>query len=124
MNQRIGLLNHVKPLLPLDARVTLYNTLISPLFDYADVIWGNKDKTTLMGDLQILQNKPAKVILDLPGYASSSNALKSLGWPTLPQRRHRYVITFNYINGLVDCDFNILRNSDIHCYNTRRKNDF
>ena len=67
VNQRIGLLRRVKPLLPADARITLYNTLISPLFDYADVIWGDKDNTTLMGDLQILQNKAAKVILDLPG---------------------------------------------------------
>ena len=79
-----------------------------------------------MGDLQILQNKAGKGILDLPGYASSTNALKSLGWPTLSQRRlvNRYMITFKYIHGLVDCDFNILRNSDIHHYNTRRKNDF
>ena len=84
-------------------------------------------KITLhIGDLQILQNKAAKVILDLPGYASSTDALKSLGWPTLSQRLlvNRYVITFEYIHGLVDCDFNILRDSDIHRYNTRRKNDF
>ena len=118
VNQRIGLLKRVAPLLPLDTRITLYNTLISPLFDYADVIWGDKDNTTLMGDLQILQNKAAKVILDLPGYASSTDALKSLGWPTLSQSRlvNRYRITFKYIHGLVDCDFNILRNSDIHRY--------
>ena len=123
MNQKIGLLKRVKPLLPLDAQITLYNTLISPLFDYADVIWGDKDNTTLMGDLQ---NKAAKVILDLPGYASSIDALKSLGWPTLSQRRlvNRYMITFKYIHGLVDYNFNILKNSDIHSYNTWRKNDF
>ena len=115
-----------KPLLTLDAQITLYNTLISPLFDYADVIWGDKDNSTLMGDLQILQNKVAKVILDLPGYASSTDALKSLGWPTLSQRRlvNRYMITFKYVHGLVAYNFNILKNSDIHSYNTRRKNDF
>ena len=126
VNQRIGLLKRVKPLLPLDARITLYNTLISPLFDYADVIWGDKDNSTLMGDWQILQNKAAKNILDLPGYASSTDALKSLGWPTLCQRRlvNRYMITFKYIHGLADYNFNILKNSDIHSYNTRRKNDF
>ena len=54
MNQRIGLLQRVKPLLTLDVRITLYNTLISPLFDYANVIWGDKDNTTLMSDLQIM----------------------------------------------------------------------
>ena len=79
-----------------------------------------------MGDLQILQNKAAKVILDLTAYASSTDALKSLGWPTLSQRClvNRYMITFKYIHGLVDYNFNILKNSDIHSYNMRRKNDF
>ena len=79
-----------------------------------------------MHDLQVLQNKAAQVILDLPNYASSTDALKTLGWPTLSQERlvHRYITTFKYIHGLVDRNFNILRNSDIHTYNTRRKNDF
>ena len=79
-----------------------------------------------MHDLQVLQNKAAKVILDLPNYASSTDALKTLVWPTLFQDRlvHRYVTTFNYIDGLVDHNFNILRNSDIQSYNTRRRTDF
>ena len=36
----------------------------------------------------------------------------------------RYIPTFKYIHGLVDYNFNILRSSDFHGYNTRRKNDF
>ena len=94
---------------------------------FADTIWGDRDNITLMHDLQVLQNKAAKVILDLPNYASSTDALKTLGWPTLFQERlvHRYITTFKYIHGLVDHKFNILRNSDIHGYNTRlRRNDF
>ena len=126
VNQRIGLLNRIKHLLPLGARVAIYNPLIRPLFDFADTIWGDRDNITLMHDLQVLQNKAAKVILDLPNYASSTDALKTLGWPTLSQERlvHRYITTFKYIHRLVDHNFNILRNSDIHTYNTRRKNDF
>ena len=104
----------------------LYNALIRPLFDFADTIWGDRDNITLMHDLQVLQNKAAKVILDLPNYASSTDALKTLGWPTLFQDClvHRYITTFKYIHGLVDHNFNILRNSDIHSYNTRRRTDF
>ena len=83
VNQRIGLLNRIKHLLPLDARVALYNALIRPLFDFADTIWRDRDNITLMHDLQVLQNKAAKVILDLPNYASSTDALKTLGWSTL-----------------------------------------
>ena len=40
-----------------------------------------------MHDLQVLQNKAAKGILDRPNYASSTVALKTLGWPTLSQER-------------------------------------
>ena len=52
--------------------------------------------------------------------------LNSLSWSTLHHRRlvHRYINTFKYICGLVDHGFNILRNSDIHGYNTRKKKDF
>ena len=50
----------------------------------------------------------------------------TLGWPTLFQERlvRRYITTFKYIHGLVDHNFNILRNSDIHSCNTSRRNDF
>ena len=78
MNQRIGLLNRIKHLLSLDARVALYNALIRPLFDFADTIWGDRDNITLMHDLQVLQNKAAKVILDLPNYASSNTRMAYL----------------------------------------------
>ena len=56
VNQRFGLLNRIKYLLPLDARVALYNVLIRPLFDFADTIWGDRDTITLIHDLQLLQN--------------------------------------------------------------------
>ena len=89
VNRRIGFLNRIKHLLPLDAGVALYNALIRPFFDFAVTIWGDRDNITLMHDLQILQNtsKAAKVILDLPYYASSTDALKTLGRPTLLQER-------------------------------------
>ena len=51
-------------------------SLIRPLFDFADTIWGDRDYITLMRDVLVLQNKAAKVILDLSNYASSTNALK------------------------------------------------
>ena len=59
VNQRIGLLNCIKHLLPLNARVALYNVLKRPLFDFTDTNWGDRDNITLMHDLQVLQNKAA-----------------------------------------------------------------
>ena len=57
VNQRIGFLDRITHLLPLDARVALYNVLIRPLFDFADTIRADRDNITLMHDLQVLQNQ-------------------------------------------------------------------
>ena len=58
-----------------------------PIFDYADLVWGDKDNVCLMKELQILQNKAAKLILDRPLYSSSINALTVLRWMNLEERR-------------------------------------
>ena len=62
-NQRIGILRRVYDLLPMETRLTLYSSLILPVLDYCDIICGDKDNKSLMDDLQIIQNKAAKVIL-------------------------------------------------------------
>ena len=64
VNKRLGLLKRIKHLLPRYARVLYYNSLVQPLFDYGDLVWGDKNNCTLMQNLQTLQNKAAKVILD------------------------------------------------------------
>ena len=49
-----------------------------PIFEFADVVWGDKYNVTIMSNLQILQNKAAKIILDRPLYSSASDALANL----------------------------------------------
>ena len=70
INQRLGLLRRIKHLLPFRARILFYKSLVMPLFEYADLVWGDKHNVTLMSSasLQVLQNKAAKVILDRPLY--------------------------------------------------------
>ena len=52
--------------------------------------WGDKDNAVLMNNLQVLQNKAAKLVLDKPLYSSVTDALNQLGWLNinLKQRRH------------------------------------
>lgn len=57
LNQRLRVLRRVKLMLSLQYRLTLYNSLVLPLFD---IFWGD----TLIENLQILLNKAAKIILD------------------------------------------------------------
>ncbi len=91
-----------------------------PLFDYADIIWGEKNNSGLMNSLQTLENKAAKLILDLPPLSSATEALAALHWPTLSSRRykHRFVFIYKCTNGLIDFDFNLRTNDSIHSYNT------
>ena len=72
VNKSLGLLKRIKHLLPHYARVLYYNSLAQPLFDYGDLVWGDKNSCTLMQNLQILQTKAAKVILDRPPFSSST----------------------------------------------------
>ena len=104
INQRIAMIKRIRHLLPLHAKLTLYNCLIIPLFDYGDTVWGDKNNDTLMGQLQVLQNKAAKVLLNLPPRSSSTEALDRLNLKTLLKRRHfhRCVMMQKYLLGEID----------------------
>ena len=124
VNKRLGLLKRIKHLLPRYARVLYYNSLVQPLFDYGDLVWGDKNNCTLIQNLQTLQNKAAKVILDRASFSSSTEALKTLGWRDLSQRRHyhRCLYIFKCVNGMTFSDLDLTRISEIHEHNTRSKN--
>ena len=128
VNQRLGLLRRFTSIklalnFSFTARLLFYNSLVLPVFDYGDLMWGDKNNVTLMNDLQVLQNKAAKIILDRPLYSSATDALVTLKWLNLEQRRsyHRCIYIYKCINGLMDHSMNLLTNSDIHNYNTRNK---
>ncbi len=124
VNKRLGLLKRIRSFLPLKARLVFYNSLVLPVFDYADLIWGDNGNITLMEDLQILQNKAAKIIIDHQPSSSASNALQILNWKPLFYRRlyHRCSYVFKCLNNLTDHDIHFSHNSDYHEYNTTSKN--
>ena len=97
-----SLLTRIKHLLPRHAQLHFYNSLVIPIFDYADIIWGDKNNTVLMENLQVLQNKAAKIILDRPLHSSASDARGCFGWLDLAQRRrfHRWLFVYKSVNGL------------------------
>ena len=93
VSQRRSLLRRIRHLLPLQARLTIYNSLILPLLDYDDLIWGDKNNIVNMDHLQILQNNAVQIILDMPKYCSASQALEKLKWKPLSVcRRHHCCI--------------------------------
>lgn len=69
-------LRRIKYYLPYNALLLFYNSFVLPIFDYADLVWGDKDNVSLMKESQILQNKAAKLIVDRPLHSSSTDVLK------------------------------------------------
>lgn len=50
----MGLLIRIRYCLPLDARLLFFNSYVLSLFDYANIVWGNRGNYTLMLQLQSL----------------------------------------------------------------------
>ena len=101
VSSAIGGLRQVRTLVPFDTALTIYNSLIQPIFDYCDVVWDNLSSTSAQR-LQKLQNRAARVITQ-QGYDVRSNDLrKELGWDTLEQRRykHKAIMMHKTLNSL------------------------
>ena len=64
--------------MPRSARILFFNSLILPIFDYADIVWGDKDNALLMNNLQLLHSKAARTIVDRPFHSSATDALEAL----------------------------------------------
>ena len=118
-------LTKLPPYLFIVIKVIVCRLFLMLLFDYADiqVVQGDKNNITLMNNVQVLQNKAAKIILDKPLYSSASEALATLNWITLEQRRfyHRCLYVFKCINGYTNHSMELLTHGDVHNYNTRNK---
>ena len=79
--------------LPTNLRLMLYNSLISPHFNYADIIWGGcNEKESQM--LQKVQNFAAKSIDGKRKYDSASAALKKSKLLNLKTRRQIHETVF------------------------------
>ena len=126
INQRLSLLRRIKYLLPFKSRLLFYNTLVLPLFDYADIVWGDKNNITIMSSLQVLQNKAAKIILDRPLHSSATEALGALKWLPLENRRfqRRCIYIYKCLNGLIKHHIKLETHQECHQQNTRNKDKF
>ena len=86
------MLNKAKPLLDQKSLNMLYNAMLTPHFDYCDVIWGTCNTTT-RNKVQIMQNRAAKIITGATRYDSSTEALNALNWNNLKDRYNFHLAT-------------------------------
>ena len=95
-NKSIGIVRHlhrVNKLLPMKSKLQLYDSLVASHLNYADIIWsgcssGNKIK------LQRVQNFALKSILGLKKYDSATQALKTLKYLNLDEKRKIHEAVF------------------------------
>ena len=127
INQRFGLSRKIKSLLPRSARILFLNCLILPLFDYANIIWGYNNNAVLAKNLQLLLNKAAKTILTtaLFIHLDATDGLEALGWLTLEKRRlfHLCLYLYKSVNETSTHSMDLLANKDVHCYDTRHRDN-
>ena len=86
-------IHRINYFLPMDQRLMLYNTIIAPLFNYGDVIWGGCDETDSKS-LQKVQNFAARSICGKGRYDSATQSLKQLKLLDLKTRRKVHEAVF------------------------------
>ena len=124
--KRIGLLKRISHLIPRAQRLTLVNTMIIPMFDYRDTVWGDRKNQCLMKTLQVLHNKCAKLIFYMKLYDSSTKALDSLHWKSLDFRRkfHRCATIYKSKKNDISYIFNNKTVKDLHNIQTRNNEQY
>ena len=85
----------MRPFIPTDVAVQIYNVLILPHFDYCCPVWDCMSGY-LSDKLQKLQNRAARVITQSPFETSSNLLLAMLKWEKLSLRRKK-TESFNYV---------------------------
>ena len=78
--------HRINKMLPLAARINMYNTIIVPHFDYGDVIFRGCTKKD-SNRLQLVQNFAVKSITGNRKHDSAKNSFKQLNFLNLEQRR-------------------------------------
>ncbi len=75
---KVGVLKHLKRIVPHETLKQLYNSIVLPHFDYCDIIYGTCTKENL-SRLQKLQNRAARFLTGSGPRAHREDMYKKLG---------------------------------------------
>ena len=85
VSSAVGALKRVRPFIPKETAIQIYNALIVPYFDYWSPVWDCLNGY-LRDKFQKLQNRAARVIANLPFDTNSNHLLTTLNWERLSIR--------------------------------------
>ena len=101
VSRNIAALRKVKKLFSRKNLVSLYRALIEPYFIYCSIVWDNISET-LEKQLQVLQNRVARIITGAPLLESSSLILAELNWMNIKEMREKQkaIMMYKIVHGL------------------------
>ena len=100
ISSAIGDLKRVRPFIPKETAIQIYNALILTYFDYCSPVWDSLSGY-LSDKLQKLQNRAAEVITKLPFDTNSNHLLTTLNWERLSIRgkKRKALMMYKTMNG-------------------------
>ena len=120
--KRVGMVGRLRNNLTLHSANVVYTTLIRPILDYCDTVWGCCGEGNAQA-LQALQNRAARIIARTDRSSPATDILK---WPSLADRRRNNVFKLvkkcirgrcpQYFKEYFKC------NGSVHQRATRQKN--
>ncbi len=101
ISSEIGILRSLRNIVPIDTLKLMYNAIVLPHFDYADVVYDAASETN-KSRLQRLQTRAAQLISGTGPRDSRNPVFKEPGWLSLENRRciQKCTMVFKYGNGL------------------------
>jgi len=122
ISAKIGILRSLRNIVPLCTLKLLYNAIVQPHFDYADIVYDSTSQTNKLR-LQNLQTRAARLISGSGPRTSRNPMFKELGWLSLQSRRdfHKSVMVYKCRYGLAPDYLNdrFSTNDSNHSHNTR-----
>ena len=122
ISAKISILRSLRNLVPIDTLTLMYNAIVLPHFDYADIVLDSAS-TASKFKLQSLQTRAARLITGSGPRTSRNPMYKSLSWLSLQHRRdfHKCVMVYKCRNSLAPSYLEKLftSNDTKHTYNTR-----
>ena len=82
ISRALGMIRQTKTFLPLTSLQTLHKSIVEPYFRFCCPIWDSCGVTVLC-KLQMLQNRPARIVIDNSYKRSASPIIEKLGWITV-----------------------------------------
>ena len=81
-------LRRLKPFVEKDTLLSVYNSIVRPYFNYCSEVWDVFGETQSKR-LQKLQNRSARIIMNMNNDVESTVALNALGWQPLQAERKK-----------------------------------